>query len=208
MTRPASAHLASVLASLVLLAPASAQAHLVATGMGPLYDGVSHFALTPEDNLPVTALGFFAGLRGPAHARLLSWMVPVAWFAGGLLAMMAATPPELTLSAATAVLFLLVGALLAANLELSIAACTSVGVVLALARGMADLAEVRESSAHVLTLFGMCATLFVTIAISASMTLPLKRLWIIVVARVCGSWLAALGLLLAGWILRYGAMIH
>jgi hypothetical protein len=31
---------------------------------------------------------------------------------------------------------------------------------------------------------------------------------VIVAARVGGSWLAALGLLLAGWILRYGAFIR
>jgi hypothetical protein len=29
----------------------------------------------------------------------------------------------------------------------------------------------------------------------------------IVAARVSGSWLAALGLLLAGWILRFGAVV-
>jgi hypothetical protein len=30
----------------------------------------------------------------------------------------------------------------------------------------------------------------------------------IVAARVSGSWLAALGLLFAGWILRYGARVQ
>ena len=38
------------------LEPATSHAHLVNTGLGPVYDGVSHFALTPEDLLPALAL--------------------------------------------------------------------------------------------------------------------------------------------------------
>jgi hypothetical protein len=30
----------------------------------------------------------------------------------------------------------------------------------------------------------------------------------IVVARVCGSWLAAFGLLYAGWLVRYGPLVR
>jgi urease accessory protein len=191
---------------LASLAPTPAQAHLVVSGMGPLYDGISHFALSPEDFLPVITLALFAGLRDPAHARALSWMIPLAWFAGGVLAMMTLTPPDITLSATTAALFLLIGGLLAANLPLSIVTCAGLGALLGVIRGMADLANVQASPAHTLTLLGMGVTIFTTFAIAASVTLPLKRLWMIVVARTIGSWLAALGLLLAGWILRYGAI--
>ena len=189
---------------LASLAPIPAQAHLVVSGMGPLYDGISHFALSPEDFLPVIALALFAGLRGPAHARALSWIILLAWFAGGLLAMMIFTPPDIALSATTAVLFLLVGGLLAANLRLSVATCAGLGAMLGVARGTADLVSVRESPAHILMLLGMGVAILVTFAITASVTFPLKRLWMVVVARTIGSWLAALGLLLAGWILRYG----
>ena len=58
------------------------------------------------------------------------------------------------------------------------------------------------------SLAGVAAALFVTLALSASMTLPLRRGWTITAARVAGSWLAALGLLLAGWILRFGAAVQ
>jgi urease accessory protein len=204
MKRPPLVIVLCLPAVLASLAPTPAQAHLVVSGMGPLYDGISHFALSPEDFLPVIALALFAGLRGPAHARALSWMIPLAWFAGGLLAMMTLTPPDIALSATTAVLFLLVGGSLAANLRLSIATCASLGAMLGVARGTADLVSVRESPTHILTLLGMGATIFVTFAITASVTLPLKRPWMVVVARTIGSWLAALGLLLVGWIWRYG----
>ena len=200
--------LAAFAGMLLMLVSAAAEAHLLITGMGPIYDGASHFALSPEDFLPVIAMAFFAGLRGPRHARLLSGTIPLAWLVGGGLALMTLAPPDITLSATTALLFLLVGGLLAANPDLSAAACTGLGALLGIVRGMADLADVPAGPAHVLTFFGMGMTVFVTFAIAASVTLPLKRLWMVVVARVCGSWLAALGLLLAGWVLRYGAMVR
>ena len=51
----------------------------------------------------------------------------------------------------------------------------------------------------------MVASVFVVFAVAASITLPLTRAWMVVAVRVSGSWLAASGLLLAGWVLRYGA---
>lgn len=189
----------------LVLAPASASAHLMATGMGPVFDGISHFGLSPEDFLPVIALGFFAGLRGPAHSRMSLGAVTLAWFAGGLAAMSGFALPDLALSSLTAALFMLIGILLAANIGLPTALCAFLGASLGLVRGMADLSGVEESITHALSLLGMTASVFAVFAIAASLTIPLKRLWIIVAARVGGSWIAALGLLLAGWIVRYGA---
>lgn len=189
----------------LVLAPASASAHLMATGMGPVFDGISHFGLSPEDFLPVIALGFFAGLRGPAHSRMSLGAVTLAWFAGGLAAISGFALPDLALSSLTAALFMLIGILLAANIGLPTALCAFLGAGLGLVRGMADLSGVDESVAHTLSLLGMTASVFAVFAIAASLTIPLKRLWIIVAARVGGSWIAALGLLLVGWIVRYGA---
>ena len=64
------------------------------------------------------------------------------------------------------------------------------------------------SGGAVLTLVGMCAAVFTLVALAASITLPLRQFWMIVAARVTGSWLAATGLLLAGWIIRYGARVQ
>jgi hydrogenase/urease accessory protein HupE len=46
----------------------TAQAHLVTTGLGPVYDGISHFLLSPDDLIPVLALALLAGLRVPSTA--------------------------------------------------------------------------------------------------------------------------------------------
>lgn len=189
------------------LVPAVAQAHLLATGMGPVYDGISHYGLSPEDFLPVIALAFFAGLRGPAVARWMMAALCLGWMCGGSLSFAGLAFPQTVLPFATAVLFLAVGGCLAANLPVPPVAGLVLAAALGLVRGAADLTGVIATPAHVLTLIGMSGAVFVSFALAASLTLPLRRMWMIVAVRVGGSWIAALGLLLAGWIFRYGAVI-
>ena len=59
-----------------------ANAHLVTTGMGPVYDGIGHFLLTPEDFVPVLALALYAGLRGAVSGRKAMFLLPLAWLIG------------------------------------------------------------------------------------------------------------------------------
>jgi urease accessory protein len=194
--------------TLIAFAPASADAHLVQSGMGPIYDGISHFGLSPEDFLPVIALAFLTGLRGPRHARLTLASVTFAWLAGGILSLLGLALPAIVLPALTAALFLVIGGLLALDAELSPALCMAAAAALGLVRGAGDMAGVTASPSHALALVGMTASVFAIFALAASVTLPLQRLWMIIAARVSGSWLAALGLLFAGWILRYGARVQ
>jgi hypothetical protein len=199
---------ALAVAALALILPSVAQAHLVATGMGPIYDGVTHFGLSPEDWLPVVGLGLYAGLRGAGHARAGLTAVSLGWLGGGALAMAGLTPPPIMLPALTALLYLGIGGLLAANRDFKPMIVVGVGMALGLVRGIGDLVGVVGSLAHGLTLIGMAVSVFVTFALAVSITLPLRRVWMIVAARVGGSWLAALGLLFAGWILRFGAVVQ
>jgi len=199
----------AVTAAAALFTPGLAQAHLVVTGMGPIYDGITHFALSPEDSLPVIALALYAGLRGPRPSRRLLGALPAAWFIGGLLICLTGlTPPPTALPIATALLFLGVGGLLAANPDLSARDCAIAAIALGLVRGAADLAGAPATGASVLNLAGMCVSVFSLFALAVSVTLPLKRFWMIVAARVAGSWIAAAGLLLAGWIIRFGARVQ
>jgi hypothetical protein len=58
--------------------------------MGPLYDGLMHFLMSPEDIVPVLALALLARLRGASYGRRALFTVPAAWFLGGLLGLSAA----------------------------------------------------------------------------------------------------------------------
>ncbi len=197
---------ALVVTALVL--PQAAEAHLVVSGMGPLYDGISHFGLSPEDFLPVIAFGLFAGLCGKAQARWSLLAFVPSWIAGGVAAMAGVALAPMSISIVTAAIFLIVGGLLALNRALPPAWSAGVAALLGALRGLADLSGIAASAAHGLALAGMALGGFVLFALAVSITLPLQRLWMIVAARVGGSWLAALGLLLVGWVVRYGPVIH
>ena len=64
------------LSLLLMIGVPSAHAHLMNTGLGPFYDGLTHLFVTPEDLLPVIALALFAGLCGPQSGRAVLFILP------------------------------------------------------------------------------------------------------------------------------------
>src|SRR5208283_5158995 len=76
---------AALVAIGLMLAPGAAEAHLVETGLGPVYDGVAHFALSPEYCVPIVGAALFAGLRGKVQARSAIILLPLCWLIGSLL---------------------------------------------------------------------------------------------------------------------------
>lgn len=91
-------------------------AHLVNTGLGPFYDGITHLAMTPEDILPVLALAALAGLGGTARGRTLLALLPAAWLLGGLLGLR--HDAEISMPIVATLSFLVPGALVAADIRL------------------------------------------------------------------------------------------
>jgi hypothetical protein len=178
-------------ASLLLLLPETASAHLASTGLGPVYDGVYHLALTPRQVLPMAALALFAGLRGPAHARQVCLILPLAW----LLACIAGPGWVGDRSGLIcAVALLLTGGLLASAVAVPAAVTAGLAAVLGLVLGCCyDAPPGFGPSA------GGLALVMVLLALLASVSLPLRRLQAVIAVRVAGSWTAALGLLLVGW---------
>ena len=51
-----------------VLWPSPAEAHLVTTGLGPVYDGISHVLMSPDDLVPILAMALLFGLNGPRLA--------------------------------------------------------------------------------------------------------------------------------------------
>jgi hydrogenase/urease accessory protein HupE len=181
-----------------LLRPSDAAAHLVTTGMGPVYDGIGHLLLTLEDLVPVLALALFAGLRGAAQGRRAMFLLPLAWLTGGLIG--------LRVTAATAfpvpaVSFLILGALVAADLRLPANGVAVLAVVLGLVHGVLNGAALRQGAGG-LGLLGIMAALFVLVALASAFVVSLERPWTRIAVRVAGSWVAASGLLLLGWAFR------
>jgi len=191
--------LAVVLIGIVsLCCPSYATAHLVTTGMGPVYDGIGHLLLTPEDLVPALALAFYAGLRGAVSGRRAMFLLPIAWFVGGLCGLKLSGMPSYPIPAVS---FLLLGALVAADLRLGDSAVSILAVVLGSAHGLFNGAALKDG-AGTLGLFGIMAMIFVLVALAASFVASLRRPWMRIAVRTAGSWIFASGLLMLGWMIK------
>jgi len=175
-------------------------AHLVNSGLGPFYDGVSHFALSVEDLLPAVALALLAGQRGARAGRLALFALPGAWLLGGLLGL--AAPAAAASAALTTVSFLGLGALVALEARLSPAWVAALAGAVGLVHGTLNGSAMAAARLGGLGLVGIVATLFVVVALASALVVALTRPWTRIAVRVAGSWIAAIGLLLLGWSLR------
>ncbi len=196
--RSLSLMLLAVLLFLIVF-PAHAEAHLNSTGLGPVYDGLLHFLLSPEDLLPVLALALLAGQRGADHGRRALFVLPTTWFAGGLIGLTAHTDGG---AALTCISFLLLGVLLALDARLSLRATTTLAASIGLFHGFLNGAGVGRPANGSLVLLGLIFGIFVLVAIAAAFVVQLQRQWQRVAVRVVGSWIAACGLLMIGWAVR------
>jgi hypothetical protein len=195
--------------ALVLAWPARADAHLVTTGLGPVYDGIGHWSSTPEDIIPAVALAILAGLRGPLTGRRLMLVLPAAWLLGGVVGMLLPTVPELSrpvLSGIISATFLAPGLLALSDLAVPPWVVIVLGASVGVVHGFLDAGGLRSEGATttvgILQFFGMTIELFVLVTLLAAWVMSFRQPWTRVAARVAGSWIAAAGLLLLGWSLR------
>lgn len=182
----------------LFLLPAAAFAHLVTTGMGPVYDGIGHLLLTPEDLVPVIALSLYCGMRGARAGRYAMFMLPLAWLLGGLVGLnldLDVTIPVPALS------FLLLGGLIAADAKLPDQLIGPMTVMIGLLHGVLN-GLVLKSGPGGPALLGIMGALFVLVAIMSAFVVSLERSWTRIVVRVMGSWVAASGMLMIGWYFR------
>jgi urease accessory protein len=185
----------------LMLAPASpTHAHLMNTGFGPFYDGLTHLFLTPEDLLPVVALALSAGLRGPRCGRTVLILLPAAWLAASLASRLIA--PEANLPVATAALTIALGALAAADLPLPVPLVAGGAVVLGFLHGRLNGLELAKTNGSAMVILGIVCSLCVVTSLLAGQVASVRAAWARVAVRVAGSWIAAAGLFMLGWAVR------
>jgi len=190
----------ATIAFAVALCPIPAHAHLNSTGMGPIYDGLMHFLMSPSDLVPALALALLAGLRGAAHGRLASFTLPAAWLLGALCGLTAAaTTGSAILSSFW---FLLLGGLVIADAKISLPVMTAVSALLGLVHGYLNGTGMGLSAPAVVAVLGLASGVFVLILLAAAFVVQLQAHWARIAVRVAGSWIAASGLLMLGWSFR------
>ena len=189
---------AKLVAMSLMFAPGVAEAHLVETGLGPVYDGVAHFALSPEYCVPIVGAALYAGLRGKIQARSAIVLLPLCWLVGSLLGGLPSVPG---LIAPPWLVLMLVGGFIAADVPLSVRATGffvgAIGLALGFSSGMAT----AQYGQFIRPALGSTAAIFVVTALAAAAANATFG-WIRIAVRVVGSWIAASGLLLLGWVLH------
>jgi urease accessory protein len=184
-----------------LLFPFRAEAHLPSVGLGPFYDGLFHFLMSPEDAIPVFALALLAGQHGGIYARRVLFVLPAVWIGGGLLGLAIGSSRS---TVSTCISFLLLGGLVAANAQVSIRMTTALTILIGAFHGYLNGSGMGRSSDGALALLGLGFAVFAGLAIVSSTVVPLRRQWMLIAVRVVGSWIAASGFLMLGWALRKG----
>jgi urease accessory protein len=195
---PKSAAAVAGLGGIAFFFPSIARAHLVTTGLGPVYDGIGHLLLTPEDLVSALALTFYCGLRGTQTSRYAIFILPLAWFLGGLIGMMVEVEPAVPVSP---LFFLMLGILVAADITLPLPVVASLTAFTGLMHGFLN-GLVLKTGPGTPGLVGIMAVLFVLATLFSAIVVSLDKPWCRIIVRVMGSWIAASGLLMVGWYLK------
>ena len=175
--------------------PSQAWAHLVNTGMGPVYDGIGHLLLTPEDLVPVLALSCYCGLRGARTGRWAMFLLPAAWCLGGFVGLRLDLDTTLPIAALS---FLMIGGLVAADARLPIQVIAPLTAVVGLVHGVLN-GLILKTGPGGPAILGIMGALFVIVTLLSAFVVSLERSWSRIVVRVAGSWVAACGILMIAW---------
>jgi hypothetical protein len=184
---------------MLAVASGNVHAHLVSSGLGPFFDGVGHFFLSVETLLPVLALLLLSGSAGLTVARRSLFLLPPVWLCGLALGWMLPSS-EIPLGWVAPLMLLLAGTAVALQrTTFALPALVLGGLLLGFAEGSGLGALAPPPS----LLLGTACSLFVISSLVPASTLTLidGAAWRLFVVRVLGSWLAAIGLLMLGWLL-------
>lgn len=184
----------------VAFACGPAEAHLNATGMGPVYDGLLHFMSSPEDLAAALALALLAGLRGAAYGRRAMFTLPAAWLLGSFCGLSAAAANAGML--ASSLWLVLLGGLVVVDAKLSLRSMTALAALLGLVHGYLNGTGMGFSAVAIVAALGLAAAVFVLVVLVAALVVQLRAQWARIAVRVGGSWIAASGLLMLGWSMR------
>jgi urease accessory protein len=184
----------------IILWPSISLAHLVNTGLGPFYDGVSHLAMSPDDLLSALALALLAGISGARAGRHVLFLLSPVWLVGGLFGVQ--FEQEISLALFSILSFLVTGALVALGRKLPLMLISGLTFCFGFLHGFLNGTAIAQVGGGFLALFGIALAVFVLTALFSALVVSLRAQWARVTVRVAGSWIAAIGLLMLGWAYR------
>lgn len=190
----------------LLTAAGPADAHIVAARLGDFYAGALHPLTDLQDLVLWTALGLLAGSLGAAQGRWLVLVLPLGLLAGLFLGPVfgaGALGPV-----ANAGMMVGLGLLLAAGIHIGTAPLCAIALGLALVRGAVNADGIGPETNRLLFAAGLACAGYAAITLTMALTLAFRRpdagpstAWRGIAIRACGSWIAAIGLMMGGFAL-------
>ncbi len=177
-------------------------AHLVPTGLGPWGDGMARLVLQPIDLLLLVALVLLAVQSGRPWSDQLALMLPLSWLVGGLGGLLVGR--ELPLALPCAALVTAVGVLVALgpSLRLGERLLLTAAAALPFLFGLVAGSILAGHGGALPALLGEAVAIAVVTALLLMALEPPHPRWLALGLRVVGSWIAASGLLMLGWLSR------
>jgi hydrogenase/urease accessory protein HupE len=181
-------------------APSLAHAHLVNSGLGPVYDGALHLLMSLDDLLGLLAIAMLAGLCGARASRLAVLSLPGAWLLTGLIGLR--LPLAFELPWLSALSFVVLGALVALDLKLPAPLVAILAALFGALHGLLNGSALAAVGAGPSSVFGIAAAALIIALLVSALVTPLREAWQRIVVRVAGSWVTAVGILMLGWWVR------
>ena len=181
-------------------------AHLVPTGLGPWGDGMARLVLQPLDLLLLVALVMLAVQNGRSWSDRLALVLPLSWLVGGLGGLLVGR--ELPLAHPCAALVTAVGVLVTLGPALRLSERLGEGFLLggtaalSLLFGLVAGSSLAGHGGALQALLGEAVAIAVGTALLLMALDPPHPRWLALGLRVVGSWIAASGLLMLGWLSR------
>jgi urease accessory protein len=194
--------MAAIAGALILLIayPSTAAAHLVTTGLGPFYDGALHLLLSPEDLLGLVAAIALAGLQGAKAGRIAVIALAAAWFIFSLVSLNLAVGFDFPWLSIFSIIIL--GALVAVNPTLPPTVVALFAGLYGALHGLLNGSALAAMDSGLLSIVGVSVTVLIIGLLCSALIVSLKAAWTRIAIRVAGSWIAAVGMLMLGWMVR------
>jgi urease accessory protein len=175
-----------------------ARAHLVSTPFGDFYGGMLHPVTALEHLLPWPGVGLLAGFQEPTRGRWMLLAFPIGLLVGLGLAQWA--PLVVSLSSVNVASFIVLGVLVALAWPLPLWVLTGLGLAFGVSHGHENGLAMSQQTNASLFLAGVAAAGYVVVTLMAALVscLSQKRHGFRVAVRAAGSWIGAIGIMMAG----------
>jgi len=182
-------------------------AHLVPTGLGPWGDGMARLLLQPLDLLLLVGLVLVAVQSGRRWSDRLALVLPLSWLVGGLAGL--GVGVDLPLALPCTAIVTAVGVLVTLGPVLRLGELLDGRLLVTAATGLPLLfglvggASLAGHGGALPALLGEAVAIAVVTALLLMALAPPHPRWLALGLRVVGSWIAASGLLMLGWLSRH-----